>query len=133
MNIYEAIGVHEANIDDNTGKVLSHEEVYDRAVNYLGGLAAVAPYIPFSVAEIRKALKTDKHLNNLALSRWDGMAGFITNKGDTIPTYDGLWNLYRTHGITTASVYTGVCILKHAARRIAALSDDEIENLSINI
>ncbi len=133
MSPHEAVHIKNANIDTITGETLSHEEVYDRIIDYLGGLYAVAPYIPFEIKAIRKALKTDKHLNNLDLQKWDYAAGFTVKGPHVTPTFSGLWDLYRAHGINTASASDGVCILKHAARRIAALPDDEVREIYANI
>lgn len=132
MNIYDAVNIKQANIDAITGETLSHEAVYDRIIDYLGGLTAIAAYIPFSINEIRKALKTDKHLNSLSLKKWDSAVGFTTCGPDAKPTFGGLWDLYRANGITSASLATGVCILKQAARRIAELSDDEAKEIYAN-
>lgn len=132
MNIYEAVNIKQANIDITTGEKLSHEDVYDRIVNYLGGLSAIAPYIPFEISEIRKALKTDKHLNNLPLRTWDHAAGFQIEGPKAIMIYGELWDLYHEKGINSACPATGVCILKHAACRIAALSDDEVREIYAN-
>lgn len=132
MDIYSAVNIKQSNIDITTGKTLSHAEVYDRIVNYLGGLSAVAPYIPFEIEEIRKALKKDEHLNNLSLRIWDTAAGFRVEGPNAKLIFSGLWDLYRVNGINTASLATGVCILKHAARRIAELPDDKVREIYAN-
>lgn len=132
MSPHEAVNVRCANIDTITGETLSHEEVYDRIIDYLGGLSAVAPYIPFSITAVRKALKTDIHLNNLAMQDWDAAAGFVIKGRFAGPTFSGIWNLYRAHGINTASASDGVCILKRAARRIANLPDNEVKEIYAN-
>lgn len=120
MTLQEAIGVHRCDIDIKTGERLTHSDIYGRAIDLLGGLDAVAPYIPFPVEVIRKALKTDLHLNNTPIRRWDAAAGFQVSRGDCRPTGGGLWYLYRMHGITSASCSDGVCVLKEAARRLVA-------------
>lgn len=132
MNIYSAVNIKQSNIDITTGKKLSHAEVYDRIVDYLGGLSAVAPYIPFEIEKIREALKKDEHLNNLPLRIWDTAAGFRIEGPNATPTFGELWDLYRANGINLACPATGVCILKHAARRIAELPDDEVEKIYAN-
>ena len=63
MTLKEAIGVHRCDIDIKTGERLTHSDIYGRAIDLLGGLDVVAPYIPFPLDDIRKALKTDPHLN----------------------------------------------------------------------
>lgn len=128
MTLHEAIGVHRCDIDIKTGEKLEHSEIYGRAIDLLGGLDAVAQYIPFSLEVIRKALKTDPHLNNTPIRYWDLAAGFQcgvfrnARRGlfECRPTGYGLWCLYREHGVTSASCSEGVCILKEAARRLVA-------------
>lgn len=128
MTLNEAIGVKMANIDIRTGEELTHSEVYARAIDFLGGLDAVARFIPFPVEIIREKLKTDSDLNNTPIRAWDVAAGFQCGvlgnshrmQYDCRPTGGGLWYLYRQHGITGASCADGVCVLKEAARLLAA-------------
>lgn len=128
MTLQEAIGVHQGDIDIETGMTLTHSDIYGRAIDLLGGLDAVAQYIPFPLDVIRKALKTDPHLNNTLIRQWDLAAGFRcgvfgnAHRGqfECRPTGYGLWCLYREHGITSASCADGVCVLKEAARRLVA-------------
>lgn len=104
----EAINIKNANIDTITGEVVSHKEIYTRAINACGGLDAVIPYIPFTLAEIKKALEHhDEHLNTLRLATWDFGSERVR----------GL--CYRKAGITYMSVSQGVCLLKEAARQWA--------------
>lgn len=130
MDIFEAVNIKAPDTDITTNEKLSHEEVYDRIIDYLGGLTAIASFIPFKISEIQKALEIDENLNNLPLKTWDAAAGFLVDGPHATPTFhQGLWNLYRAKGINCASASEGVCILKRAARRIAALSDDEIKKI----
>lgn len=115
MTISEATGIHQCNIDKATGKTLSHRERFTRYIDYLGGLDAVKPYIPFELNYLIPKYKNDRLFNNTPISTWDNAAGFRRLGSDVIPTYGGLWNLYRRYGINTASCATGVCILKEAA------------------
>lgn len=115
MTISEVTGIHQCNIDKATGKTLSHRERFTRYIDYLGGLDAVKPYIPFELDYLAPKYREDPLLNNTPILIWDNAAGFYCSKLDAIPTYGGLWNLYRQHGINTASCATGVCILKEAA------------------
>ncbi len=113
MTLNEAIGI-------KSGEKITHREKYHRIIEFLGGLNAIIPYIPFTKEEIAKAIEKDPHLNNLSMKKWDNASGFnvYRNKyGEEVvtPHYHGLWNLYRKHGITSASNSTGVCILKEAA------------------
>ena len=118
MTISEATGIHQCNIDKATGKELSHRERYTRYIDYLGGMDAVKPYVPFELDYLAQKYHEDPLLNNTSISIWDNAAGFRCFRLDAILTYDGLWNLYRQHGIDTASCATGVCILKEAARML---------------
>lgn len=119
MTLKEAIGVKNANIDVNTGRRLTHEEVYGRAIDLLGGVDIVFQYVPFSLPEIQKALKKDRHLNNLAMSKWDLASGFLCRGVDCTFIGGGIWNLYRSSGIHSASNADGVCVLKECARLMA--------------
>lgn len=120
MTLKEAIGVHRCDIDSKTGERLTHSGIYGRAIDLLGGLDAVAQYIPFPMDVIRRALKTDPYLNNTPIRRWDAAAGFQVSRGDCWPTGGGLWYLCREHGIRSMSCSEGVCVLKEAARRLVA-------------
>ena len=130
MTFSEFIGIKNANIDVETGEVLSHKEVYRRAIERLGGLGAIKPLIPFSIEQIRKALANgDEYLNSLSLNVWDYAAGFrkystyhyvgsqkYTDTEEYDPNSSKIWYLYKAFGITSASCAEGVCLLKEAAR-----------------
>lgn len=113
----EAINIKMADIDRDTGEKLSHEEVYTRAINVLGGLDEVLKYVPFTLEELTKAYQKDPHFNNLSMKKWDEASGFICRGSSCIPTKTGIWNLYLSHGINCISCAQGVCILKEAARQ----------------
>ena len=125
MTLSKAAGI-ELRRDAKTGKPLTFEEIYARYIDVLGGLDAVAPYIPVSLDALREKLVEDPHLNNPALSKWDAAAGFSASTGWNAHQQayrcqlvgGGLWNLYLQHGITSASCAEGVCILKEATRRL---------------
>ena len=116
MTIKEAIRVKNVNIDMDTGRKLEHSEIYGRAIDYLGGLEAVKQYIPYGLETLKKAYKEDKYFNNLSISKWDMMAGFLNRGANCSLVGGGIWNLYRQHKINSASCSDGVCILKEAAR-----------------
>ena len=126
MTLKEKIGVTNGNVDV-TGMVLDHSEIYTRAIEALGGLDAVIPYIPFSLPGIQEALKSDLHLNNLSMEKWDRASGFICNRGDCNFIGGGIWRLYHKAGITGASNAEGVCILKEAARQWAERENKKIK------
>ena len=117
MTLKEAVGVR-VDVDVKTGQKLSHSEVYGRIIDFLGGLEAVAPYIPFDIPYLREKLKRDPWFNNTDMSRWDTAAGFRYCRSDCFATGGGLWALYRSHGINCASCSDGVSLLKEAARRL---------------
>ena len=116
----EAINIKSANIDTITGETISHRDIYTRAINLFGGLDAVIPYIPFTLEQIKQALETDEHLNNLPMARWDSASGFTSGRqGNVVFIGGGVWRLYSKAGINAASNSQGVCLLKEAARQWA--------------
>ena len=120
MDIKEAIGIRFGNIDTKTGERVHHREIYRRAIEYLGGLDAVLPYVPFSLEEIQTAIAYgDVHLNRLPLKKWDTATGFRRVYMDYTPTYDGITFLLQSKGINGYSCAENVCILKEAAREWA--------------
>lgn len=124
MTFGEFLGVKCGDIDIETGKQMSHRDIYRRAIERFGGLEKLKPFIPFSLDEIRKAIPEDEHLNNLPMRKWDFASGFNVSYSDkyglmVIPNGGGIWNLYRKHGITSASNSQGVCLLKEAAKEWA--------------
>lgn len=126
MTLFERINVKMGNVDRTTGEELTHEEVYTRAINALGGLYAVIPYIPFSLERIKNAFKEgDKDLNTLPLRTWDEASGYFQSlQGKMLPRtlkYNSIWELYRKNGINSASCAQGVCILKETARQWAMI------------
>lgn len=124
MTIREATGVKFCNIDAKTGERLTHSETYRRAIDFLGGLDEVARFIPFPIETIRKKLKDDPNLNNTAMNIWDAASGFKCNRGNCRLIGGGIWELYRKHGINTASNSEGVCILKEAARLLVKREEE---------
>lgn len=98
---------------------MSHEEKYTAIVNGLG-YENVKKFVPFSAAEIAKALaKKDKHLNTLPLSSWDRASGYriitMQNRQDCIPTGMSLASYVMLQGINAFSLSELVCILKRCA------------------
>lgn len=105
MTLKEKIGVKFCNIDVNTGKELSHSEIYGRAIDVIGGLDVVVRDIPFQLDKIKEAIEKDAYLNNLPLWTWD-RAGI------------GLQFLFKSAGVSPTPAEC-VCTLKEAARRWA--------------
>lgn len=95
MTLNEATGIHQCNIDKATGKELGFRERYTRYIDYLGGLDAVKPYIPFELDYLISKYRKDRLFNNTPMSAWDNAAGFHCSGLDATPTYGGLWNLYQ--------------------------------------
>ena len=117
MTFNELCGMDKRGNDAATGSPVSHKEKYQRAIQALGGLDEVVPYIPFSRKEISEALeKGDEYLNTLPLARWDIASGFRTHNTSVTATGRGLWGLYGQHGVNCVSNAEGVCLLKEAAR-----------------
>lgn len=124
-----AIGV-KVDIDIATGRRLSHEEIYGRAIEFLGGMDAVEPFIPYDIETLCKAYDKDRHFNTLRMAAWDMAAGFVSKGPDCKPYNGGLWYLYRVRGITSASCAEGVCVLKEAARRLVIARKHELIKMS---
>lgn len=116
MNLDTACGL-KCDIDVKTGEKLSHEERYLRKINYLGGIDAVAPYIPFDIDLLAVLIKNDRALNT-SMWKWDLASGFVCRGANCEFVGGGIWELYRKHGINSASKSEGVCILKEAARQL---------------
>lgn len=64
--------------------------------------------LPCSVEKIRKALQTDKHLNNIPLACWDARVSGLRGANVALKRR-GDW----------LSLGTGVCILKAYAKHLA--------------
>lgn len=118
MTFSEFIGIKCADLDIETGKRMEHRAIYQRAVERFGGLEVIKPLIPFSLEQIKKALECgDEHLNTLPIRKWDSASGFYCRGASCTPQFGAdIWNLYRKHGVTSASNAQGVCLLKEAAR-----------------
>ena len=78
------------------------EEYYGEIARECGNL-----YLPASTEEIREFLKTDKHLNNIPLQRWD-MAG-LAQKSIIAP-------IVGKRDAGGCSLSDLVCVLKASAR-----------------
>lgn len=117
MTINELANVTRCNIDNETGIEISHDEKWGRVVNALG-FEAVKSCIPFSLEDVQKALKTDKHMNNLPMKKWDNAGGFHFDHAGARPVQipTKLTGILRNAGITSFSPSDTVCILKCAAR-----------------
>lgn len=103
-------------------------------IEYLGGLAALAPYIPFPIDVIKEKIRTDKGLYHKDDERiWNEAAGFFTNNiGKSRNKTQPIWKLYESKNITSINCVDSVAILKEAARQIAALPENEIDKLYPN-
>lgn len=118
LDIMEAINVN-AYKDMNTNEELTHEQVYNHLIDYLGGPNEIEPYIPFTKEEIQKAYNTNKNLNNLKLQKWSTAAGFEQEaQGKMVLHPNKFWNFLRINGINKASCSQLVCLLKHAAVKL---------------
>lgn len=103
MTIFDLAGVTSLYTDKESGEQLSHEEVYERVINKLGGFNSIISYIPFTYDQVKTAIREDRYLNNLSIRIWDNATADIIN-------------VLRNHYITTYSISQCVCILKTAAR-----------------
>lgn len=107
------------------------ENITNARINYLGGLAALAPLIPFPIDIIKEKLDEDKNLRHKDDERiWNDAAGFHTTEIGRKPNkMKKIWKLYESKNITKISCADSVMILKEAARQIAALPEEEIDKL----
>ena len=114
MNFRQFLGLdsYDKNAD---GFKMEHEKKYETIVNALG-YESVKRCIPYSIEEIRTAIKTDKYLNNLPIKRWDFASGFSVSGADCKIIGSPLTNLYKKIGVDCYSCADGVCILKTCAR-----------------
>lgn len=124
MDFKTAIRVHKCDIDMDTGERLSHSEIYGRMIDKLGGVDAVWECVPFTLADIQTALRTDKSLNSLDMELWDLAGGWYPYRGrggseEYRPCYSRLRDMLRNAGITIFSPSECVCTLKECARRKA--------------
>jgi hypothetical protein len=101
ISIEKFLKINSSNELEN-GKKLTHEEIYSSIVNSIG-LKRCIIYLPATKEEIKKALKTDKHLNNIPLKKWDNQH------------YSFKRELLRI-GINYSSLSDTVCTLKQAAK-----------------
>lgn len=102
----------------NLTEEMTHEEKYEAIVNGLG-YNLVKACVPFERNEIVEALKTDRHMNNLAITKWDDATGFKTvttsSSQNYYPTNKGLISVCRKKGINVFSISELVCTLKRCA------------------
>lgn len=122
MDFKTAIRVDCYNRDLDTGIKLSHQEIYGRMIELLGGVDTVWKCVPFSMGEIRHALFSDQHLNNLPMRKWDAAAGFVEYVNMRSKTKEMrrvgslLQILLQKAGVTCYSPSECVCVLKECAR-----------------
>lgn len=103
-NLMKAIDVVNCDIDAETGRRLSFEEIYGRAIDCVG-LEGIAQFIPVPIGKVKEAVQEDPNLNNISLDVWDN-------------AYPAVSCLFGICGISI-TLSEGVCILKEAARRLA--------------
>lgn len=122
MDFKTAIHVDCYNRDLSTGVELSHQEIYGRMIELLGGVETVWKCVPFTLGEIRHALCSDQHLNNLPMRQWDAAAGFVEYVNMKSKTKEmrrirsPLQILLQKAGVTCYSPAECVCVLKECAR-----------------
>lgn len=100
---------------------ITHDEKYDRYLAHIGE-DAVRKYLPVPTPELVKAYITDKHFNNIPLSKWEKAAGYPgqpNRQGEQPPVSSGAFTrLLTSHGVTLFSSSECVCLLKRAAERL---------------
>lgn len=90
---------------------ITHREYYGMIVEALGE-AGLRRALPVTIEHIRECLKSDEHLNNIPLEKWDGCNQYVLS----IPRPKGF------HDITGSrfwSMSDTVCTMKECARRWA--------------
>lgn len=128
----------------NLNKNMSHTEKYTTIVNNLG-FENVKRHIPFSREYIKNALRTDEHLNNLDINKWDTAAGYITyvdskTRRHIVKVQPAVYSetihphlaaLCVAKGVTCFSLSELVCILKRCAIMwIEKTNDMENDNVT---
>lgn len=118
---------------DEQRKARQTKEHFDKyeALAQKIGIERLIPLVPATPSQIRAALETDFHLNNIPILRWDRAAGAsqaetgrFFGKDRTSPVPDAL----RRHGLSLAE---RVCVLKHVAREYVTKLPDEVPPLPI--
>lgn len=122
MNINEKFG-----FDSN----VKHSEKYGAVVDLIGK-DKIAKLIPWSPQELSEAFKKDKNLNNIALKKWDDIAGVYLS-GKKFAVSGELPMLLSMNGITSFSPSELVCILKECARQVVAEYDANLEKESDDV
>ena len=103
---------------------LPHDETYGRIMARLGGLKAVAPYLPFDPETLAAKYKHDPHFNQTDdASVWDQFSGFkVVRQPGRHPKYEptgrNLWHLVNRHGVTAMVPAQAVCLLKYTAKAL---------------
>lgn len=83
-------------------------QAYYLQIARMAGLSA--RHLPKAVWEIREALKTDQHLNNIPLAWWDRAASLVSAQ---------VMRAEKACGDTCPAPLDGVCALKALARHLA--------------
>lgn len=112
------------NRDDYMAGRVDHQTFYLAVCDAIGRetIEKIVRY-GFTVAEIREALKTDEHLNDLELARWDRLHPSVMQavKENGRATMEVSWSAKSplATGYICWSLSESVCVLKAAARRLA--------------
>lgn len=108
-------------------KTMTFDEILNSTsakIEYLGGLKALIPYIPFSIDEIKEKLRENSELNQTRdTDKWYHIALIPKEEENSIRA------LLYSKGVTNISSCDIVVILKDAARQIAKLPQEEIDKL----
>jgi len=96
------------------GTEMNHGDIYSNVVNAIG-LKVCERYIPATKEEILEALKTDKHLSNIPLKKWDFASGYTCSGSHVNKTHQGFKDVMIKSGINELSLSDCVCTLKQAA------------------
>lgn len=131
MTLKDYAGVDSFNRDIETGKALSHDEVYGRLIRRLGE-AEVWRFVPYDIEILCDKFRTDKYFNNTPMRTWDFAAGFETY-ADKYGAENVRWlqsglSLWLVrHGINTFSPSQCVSLLKQCAKRAVLRANEVID------
>lgn len=108
----------------NTGDGIEDRSTRDRIMSHAHDayycwladtIGVTVSRLPFELSEVRDALKTDRHLNNLRLQQWDNQDFVVRSMARSSVSGVFSWSLSDT-----------VCVLKAFARREALKTTDAL-------
>lgn len=110
------------NRDDYMSGAVDHQTFYCAVADAIGRAAVErAVLMVANLDAIKRALATDKNLNNIPLAKWDGMDGYIRGavraNGPAVMAVSWSGQPLKPNTVCW-SLSESVCVLKAAARRM---------------